>query len=66
MGRIKPNEQQQLAINAIDGPVLISAGPGTGKTATLVNRYYNMVTNYNIAPVNIMIATFMVKLVQIR
>ncbi len=41
MGRIKPNEQQ-LAINAIDGPVLISAGPGTGKTATLVNRYYNV------------------------
>ena len=31
---IKPNEQQQKAINHIDGPVMLLAGPGTGKTYT--------------------------------
>lgn len=52
------NKDQQEAINTIDGPLLISAGPGTGKTATLVNRYANMVNNHGIKPENIMIATF--------
>lgn len=58
MGNITPNEAQLEAINLIDGPLLISAGPGTGKTATLVNRYANMVNNYGIKPENILMATF--------
>ena len=32
------NEGQRLAISTADGPVLITAGPGTGKTFTLVQR----------------------------
>ena len=32
------NEGQRLAIEAAEGPVLITAGPGTGKTYTLVQR----------------------------
>ena len=32
------NEGQRKAIAAADGPVLITAGPGTGKTYTLVQR----------------------------
>lgn len=32
------NPQQYEAITTIDGPVLITAGPGTGKTFTLVQR----------------------------
>ena len=39
MGKVMPNEQQRKVVEAIAGPVLISAGLGTGKTATLVNRY---------------------------
>ena len=58
MGNITPNASQLEAINSIDGPLLISAGPGTGKTATLVNRYANMVNNYGIKPENILMATF--------
>ena len=58
MGNITPNASQLEAINSIDGPLLISAGPGTGKTATLVNRYANMVNNYGINPENILMATF--------
>lgn len=52
------NKEQLEAINTINGPLLISAGPGTGKTATLVNRYANMVNNFEINPQNIMMATF--------
>lgn len=58
MEKFIPNSDQQKAINTIDGPVLISAGPGTGKTATLVNRYTNMVNNHKIKPGNILMATF--------
>ena len=58
MVKFVPNKDQQEAINTINGPLLISAGPGTGKTATLVNRYANMVNNYGIKPENIMVATF--------
>ena len=32
------NEGQKLAISTSDGPVFITAGPGTGKTYTLVQR----------------------------
>lgn len=58
MGNVLPNSNQLEAINTIEGPLLISAGPGTGKTATLVNRYANMVNNHGIKPENIMMATF--------
>lgn len=58
MDKMTPNKNQLDAINTIRGPLLISAGPGTGKTATLVNRYANMVNNYGINPENILMATF--------
>lgn len=32
------NKNQRIAIESTDGPVLITAGPGTGKTYTLVQR----------------------------
>lgn len=58
MAKVTPNSDQQKAIDTINGPVLISAGPGTGKTATLVNRYANMVNNHHVKPENILMATF--------
>ena len=58
MEKVIPNREQREAIDSITGPVLISAGPGTGKTATLVNRYANMVNNHHIKPENILMATF--------
>lgn len=58
MAKVTPNSDQQKAIDTIDGPLLISAGPGTGKTATLVKRYANMVNNHRIKPENILMATF--------
>jgi len=54
----KANEIQKKAIQATDGPVLIIAGPGTGKTFTLVKRAIYLITEKNIAPEDILIATF--------
>lgn len=52
------NEQQREAITTTEGPLLIIAGPGTGKTFTLVKRVVYLITEKNVAPEEIMIATF--------
>ena len=52
------NENQKLAITTTDGPVLITAGPGTGKTYTLVQRAIYLITECGISPESIFIATF--------
>ena len=52
------NEAQKQAIQTVDGPVLITAGPGTGKTFTLVQRAVYMIEQFHIKPEQILIATF--------
>ena len=52
------NENQRLAISNVDGPVLIIAGPGTGKTFTLVQRALYMIQECGVKPEHIMVATF--------
>ncbi len=52
------NEAQRRAIAASDGPVLITAGPGTGKTFTLVQRAIYLIQERGVRPENILIATF--------
>ncbi|NLZ72885.1 MAG: ATP-dependent helicase, partial [Bacteroidales bacterium] len=52
------NENQKKAIQTTEGPVLIIAGPGTGKTFTLVKRAVYLITQKKVRPENIMIATF--------
>lgn len=42
---IKPNAKQQLAIDTLKGPVMLLAGPGTGKTFTLINRIEKMLSD---------------------
>lgn len=41
-----------------DGPVLITAGPGTGKTFTLVQRAIYLIQEKGVRPEEIMLATF--------
>ena len=52
------NEAQKEAISATDGLVLITAGPGTGKTFTLVKRAIYLIQECGIKPEQIMMATF--------
>lgn len=52
------NEKQLEAVNTVDGPVLILAGAGSGKTTVLINRIGNMIESRNIPPWNILAITF--------
>lgn len=52
------NENQRKAISTSAGPVLITAGPGTGKTYTLVQRTIYLIEECNVKPESIFIATF--------
>ncbi len=55
--KIKPNERQKEAIDTIKGPVMLLAGPGTGKTFTLIERIKNML-NKGVLPSEILCLTF--------
>lgn len=52
------NDQQKEAIQTTEGPLLIIAGPETGKTFTLVKRIVYLITERGIQPEEIMVATF--------
>lgn len=51
------NAKQAEAANSIDGPVMVFAGAGSGKTRTLTYRVANMI-NEGISPYNILAITF--------
>lgn len=51
------NEVQQQIANHTEGPVLVIAGPGSGKTKTLVDRVVNLV-KMGVEPKAIMVGTF--------
>ena len=52
------NEAQREAIDSTNGLVLITAGPGTGKTFTLVKRAVYLIQECGVKPEQIMMATF--------
>ena len=52
------NKSQLLAIEHKDGPMLVLAGPGSGKTATLVERTKNLISKHGVSPSNILVITF--------
>ena len=52
------NDAQREAIRTTEGPLLIIAGPGTGKTYTLVQRAMYMIQEKGVRPENLFLATF--------
>ena len=51
------NEEQQEAVMHVNGPCLVTACPGSGKTRVIVHRAFNMI-NSGISPSNILMLTF--------
>ncbi len=52
------NEQQKLAVDTIEGPVMVIAGPGTGKTQILASRIGKILLDTDTAPENILCLTY--------
>lgn len=59
--RIKLDSNQQQAVTHIDGPLLVLAGAGSGKTRVLTTRAAFMLNEKNIPPNNMMLVTFTAK-----
>ena len=57
---IKLNNQQKAAVQAVDGPVLLLAVPGSGKTTVLVTRLGYMIYGCGINPSNVLTLTYTV------
>jgi len=54
----KLNEEQRLAVDSIEGPVMVIAGPGTGKTQILAARIGKILLETDTAPGNILCLTY--------
>lgn len=52
------NEMQQLAVDTTEGPLLILAGAGSGKTTVLVNRVEHIISSYLATPWQVLAITF--------
>ena len=52
------NDEQKKAVDTLEGPVLVLAGPGTGKTQLLSVRTTNILRTRKVDPENILILTF--------
>jgi len=54
----KLNSRQMEAVRAGNGPVLIIAGAGSGKTSVLTQRIMHLINKKNVTPDNILAVTF--------
>ena len=52
------NLEQQMAVDTIEGPVMVIAGPGTGKTQILAVRILNILKQTDAKPQEILCLTY--------
>lgn len=52
------NQAQQIAVEHGEGPMLVLAGPGSGKTHVITSRISHLITSHHINPGNILVITF--------
>ncbi|MBO9617813.1 MAG: ATP-dependent helicase [Niabella sp.] len=52
------NEQQRIAVDTLEGPVMVIAGPGTGKTQILAARIGKILLDTDALPENILCLTY--------
>ena len=52
------NKEQIQAVSHLNGPLLVVAGAGSGKTKALTHRIANLIQNHNVNPRNILAVTF--------
>ena len=52
------NKSQQEAISHGDGPMMVLAGPGSGKTAVITKRIQSLIEKKHIPPEQILVITF--------
>lgn len=55
---MKENEAQKEAIRHWEGPMLVLAGPGSGKTTVITNRTKTLIEEYGVKPERILVITF--------
>ena len=54
----KLNAEQRKAVDSIEGPVMVIAGPGTGKTQILAARIGKILLETDVLPHNILCLTY--------
>ncbi len=54
----KPSKAQKKAINHLSGPAQIIAGPGSGKTFTIIQRILYLIQYYHVRPDKILVITY--------
>ena len=52
------NQAQQEAVSHNEGPCLVLAGPGSGKTLTIVGRIQKLIQTYHVSPEEFLVITF--------
>ena len=52
------HEAQLQAIHHREGPMMVLAGPGSGKTEVIIRRTRKLIQDYQVAPSSILVVTF--------